>query len=276
VGFLLSLRCGARSRLACAIVATLAGSISCVSALQEYTAFGEAPVHPEVVSAEVGDVVPFEVRPAVPPGSQWSLQCFGRVRFAEHPESSSIDWVANPHAVRLETIVSPWDPLPPSQHTSQHWLGYGLREEGESSVLDRELPFHRVEFKEIGPVTFAATFAIGGDTPKLTVADAGERIIATYRTPTDKGVPLAPHIDAMLLESGTRTILYAEVRTDFGSVPKEPMGYDVTLSYAKARVAGPVEIMVVEWIGHEDYWRPFTVTHYPEKAAKAASADSRG
>jgi hypothetical protein len=241
--------------------------------VKEYSAFGDAPIHPERVSAEVGDIVPFEVRPAVPAGSEWSLECYGRVRFADQKESSGMDWTANPHAVRLETIVSPWDPLPPSEHTSRRWLSYGLRSEGESSVLDHELPFHRVAFKEIGPVTFAAVFATGGDAPTLTVAEAGERVVATYRTPTDKGVPQAPHIDAMLLESGNRTILYAEVRTDFGSVPREPIGYDVTLSYAKARVQGPVEIIVVGWIGHDDYWKPFTVTRYPE--TKAARSDSR-
>lgn len=261
--------------MVCAIAAALVGSVSCVSAVKEYSAFGEAPVYPEHVSAEVGDLVPFEVRPAVPVGSEWSLLCWGRVRFAEKTDSSALDWSANPHAVRLETIVSPWDPLPPSEHTSRRWLSYGLLMEGESSVFDRELPFHRVAYKEIGPVTFAATFATGGDAPTLTVADAGERVVATYRTPTEKGVPHAPHVETMLLESGNRTILYAEVRTDFSSVPKEPVRYDVTLSYAKARVQGPVEIIVVGWTGHEDFWRPFTVTRYPDKAKPAKTA-SRG
>jgi hypothetical protein len=258
-----------------AAAAALVGFVSCVSTVKEYTAFGDAPVHPSVVSGEVGDLVTFEVRPAVSPGSQWSLECYGRVRFANQPTSTSLDWMASPHAVRMETVVSPWDPLPPSLHSSRRWLSYGLRDEGESDMLDRELPIHRVEFKEIAPVTFAATYKIGGDSPTLTVADAGERVVATYRTPTEKGVPQAPKIAAMLLESGNRTILYAEVRTDFSAVPREPMGYDVTLSYAKARVTGPVEVVVVGWVGHDDYWRPFTVTRYPE-TTKAAPPASHG
>jgi hypothetical protein len=256
------------------IAAAFAGSISCVSAFHEYVVFGDAPVYPASVSAEVGDLVPFEIRPAVPAGSRWSLECRGRVRFAEQPTSTALDWTANPRAVRLETIVSPWDPAPPSEHSSRGWLSYSLRDEGETSVLDRELPFHRVEFKEIGPVTFSYSYAVGGDSPTLTVAERGERIVATYRTPADKGVPLAPRIDAMLLESGNRTILYAEVRTDFGTVPKEVVGYDVTLSYAKVRVGGPVEIIVAGWSGHEGYWKAFTVTRYPENTSKAKAPTS--
>ena len=254
-----------------AVVAALLGSTACVSYFQEYVAFGNAPVHPNVMAAEVGDIVPFEVRPAVPPGSEWSLECMGRVRFADQPTASSVDWTASPRAVRLETVVSPWDPLPPSEHPSRKWLSYSLRDQGETDVLDRELPFHRVAFREVGPVTFASAFALGGDAPTLSVTDRGERIVAAYRTPTDKGVPRAPKVDAMLLESGNRTILYAEVRTDFGSVPKEPVGYEVTLSYAKARVQGPVEIVVVGWIGHEDYWKPFQVMRYPQTASKVSS-----
>lgn len=245
--------------------AAFVGCVACVSALREYSAFGNAPLHPSLVSAEVGDLVPFEVRPAVPEGSQWSLLSNGRVRFADQPESSGLDWTASPRAVRLETIVSPWDPLPPSEHSSRGWLNYSLRDEGETLVLDRELPFHRVAFREIAPVTFAAAFALGGDAPTLTVSDRGERVVATYRTPSDKGIPHAPRVDAMLLESGNRTILYAEVRTDFGTIPREMVGYDVTLSYAKMRVGGPVEIIVVGWIGHDAYWKPFTVTRFPEK-----------
>ncbi len=239
--------------------------MSCVSYLQQYTAFGNAPVYPDMVSAEVGDLVEFEVRPAVPAGSEWSLQCKGRVRFVDQPTSTSLDWTASPRAVKLETLVSPWDPSPPREHTSRQWLWYAMRDQGESSLLDRELPFHRVAFHEIGPVTFAATYALGGDEPTLTVNSQGERVVVTYRTPTDKGTPVAPIIDAMLLESGGRTILYAEVRTDFGDLPREPVGYDVTLSYAKARVAGPVEIVVAGWTGHGEYWSPFTVTRYPPR-----------
>lgn len=251
------------------VVPLLVGASSCVSYVQEYVAFGNATLEPSSVSAEVGDLVPFEIRPAVPPGSEWSLECHGRVRFAESPDASSLDWTANPHAVRLETVVSPWDPMPPGERSSQKWLSYSLRDQGETAFVDRELPFHRVAYREIAPVTFASTYAIGGDAPTLTVNDRGERVVVTYRTAADKGVALAPRVDTMLLESGNRTILYAEVRTDFGIVPKEPMGYDVALSYAKARVTGPVEIIVVAWVGHGDYWKPFTVSRYPDPGPRA-------
>jgi hypothetical protein len=258
-------------RLRLLSLVALIGCVSCVSYLQQYVAFGQAPVYPSVIPAEVGDLVGFEVRPAVPAGSAWSLECKGRVRFVDAPRATSLDWIASPHAVHLETVVSPWDPLPPSEHTSRQWLAYSLREQGESNMLDRELPIRRVAFHEAGPVTFAATFALGGDTPTLSVVEQGDRIVATYRTSADKGVALAPKIDAMLLESGNRTILYAEVRTDFGDVAKEPMGYDVTLSYAKARVTGPVEIVVAGWTGHGEYWSPFTVTRYPARKETTGS-----
>jgi hypothetical protein len=248
-----------------AAAGALLASGACVSPLQQYVAFGKAPVFPEAISAEVGDLVPFEVRPAVPAGSRWSLQLKGRVRFVDAPQATSMDWTATPRAIHLETLVSPWDPPPAGGHSSSQWLWYGLRDEGETSALERELPIRRVAYREIAPVTFAATFAVGGDAPTLAVSEQGERVVATYRTTSDNGVPLAPRIDTMLLESGNRTILYAEVRLDFGQVPREKVGYDVTLSYAKARVSGPVEIIVAGWTGHGDYWSPFTVTRYPSK-----------
>jgi hypothetical protein len=66
----------------------------------------------------------------------------------------------------------------------------------------------------------------------------------------------------MLLESGNKTILYAEVHTDVGTTPKEPTGYDVTLSYDKSRVRSEAEIVVVGWLGNDDYWKPFTVLRH--------------
>ncbi|HEX4335435.1 MAG TPA: hypothetical protein VH062_05945 [Polyangiaceae bacterium] len=252
-------------RQAIVALAVLTGCVSCVSYLQEYVAFGKAPVHPSTVPAEVGDLVEFELRPPVPAGSRWSLQTRGRVRFADAPQASSLDWTATSRAIHLQTIVSPWDPATLGAPAARQWLTYGLRDEGESSQLDRDLPVQRAPFTTAGPVTYAATFALGGDTPTLGMADAGERVVFTYRTPADQGVPLAPKIDAMLVESGKRTILYAEVRMDFGEVARERVGYDVTLSYAKARAPGPVEVIVVGWTGHGEYWSPFTVTRYPPR-----------
>jgi hypothetical protein len=246
----------------------LAGAASSASPLQQYVAFGHAPVWPAAVSAEVGDVVAFQLRPEVATGSMWSLECRGRVRFADSPETSSLDWTASPHAVRLETIVSPWDPLPPDEHTSRDWLRYSMREEGESSALERELPFRRVAYREIGPVTVASTLAPSAEKHELSVSEQGHRVTVHYRTETHPGVPRLPTVDAMLLESGNRTILYAEVRTNFGTEPKEPIGYDVALSYDKARVTAPVEVVLVAWQANGDYWKPFTVDR------RGGSADS--
>jgi hypothetical protein len=245
-----------------ALVAGLA-ALSCVSYLQQYVAFGKATIHPATVKATVGDIVAFEARPPVPEGSIWSLSCHGRVRFSEHRDESSLDWAANPHAVRLETIVSPWDPPLGQVHTSQNWLTYSLREEGEVSALERDLPIAREPFREITPVTFSAAYAPGAKKPEITVGERTGRAFVRYRTETVKGVPAAPFIDAMLLETRGRTILYAEVRSNFGEVEQEPVGYEVTLSYDAGRVHAAVEIIVVGWMGQGDYSKPFTVTRYP-------------
>ena len=241
------------------LLAVFVGCASCVSPLQQYVAFGHAPVWPAQVPGEVGDVVAFEVRPGVTAGTQWSLECRGRVRFADEPTSSSLDWTANPRAVRLEAIVSPWEPLPPDDRTSRNWLSYGMREEGESSFLDRELPIRRVAYKELAPVTVDAVLAPGTAKPELSVSERGSRAIVHYRTGTRPGTAKRPTVEAMLLESGNRTILYAEVITNFGIEPKEPIGYEVTLSYDKARASRPVEIIVAAWNGDGDYVKPFTV-----------------
>jgi hypothetical protein len=250
-------------------LATFVGAASCATPLQQYVAFGRAPVWPAQVPGEVGDIVAFQLRPEVAAGSMWSLECRGRVRFAESPETSSLDWTASPHAIRLETIVSPWDPLPPEVHTSRDWLWYSMREEGESSALDQELPVRRVAYREIGPVTVASIFAPSSGTPEVSVSEQGHRVTVHYRTETQRGVPQQPIVDAMLLESGNRTILYAEVHMNFGTVPKEPIGYDVTLSYDKARVSTPAEIVVVAWHGDGDYSKPFKVIRHGASAASS-------
>ena len=67
----------------------------------------------------------------------------------------------------------------------------------------------------------------------------------------------------MLLETRGHTILYAEVRSNFGDEEREPVGYEVTLSYDAERVHAAVEIVVVGWMAHGDYSKPFTVTRYP-------------
>jgi hypothetical protein len=251
------------------VVAALA-TASCVSYLQQYVAFGKATLYPSSVKAAVGEVVPFEVRPPVPLESVWSLTCRGRVRFAEHPDESTIDWVASPHAVRLETVVSPWDPAPHETHTSQSWLWYSLRAEGEASPVERDLPLTREPYRELAPVTFAAAYAPGALKPEITVGERTGRAFVRYRTPTVKGIPHAPAVDAMLLETRGHSILYAEVRANFGEVEQEPVGYEVTLSYDPARAHAPVDIVVVGWMGQGDYAKPFTVTRYPPREEPSA------
>lgn len=251
------------------LLLALLGGASCVSPLQQYVTFGHAPVWPTQVAGDVGDIVTFEIRPEVAAGTTWSLHCGGRVRFVEAPTSSSLDWTASPHAVRLETVISPWDPRLPDVHTSREWLWYSMREEGESSPLDRELPIHRVAYRELAPVTVASTFAPDKETPELSMTEQGGRVIAHYRTGTRPGVPRQPFVEAMLLESGNKTILYAEVHTDVGTTPKEPTGYDVALSYDKSRVRSEAEIVVVGWLGNDDYWKPFTVVRSRAGAASS-------
>src|SRR5262249_51533666 len=150
-----------------------------------------------------------------------------------------------------------WDPIKPGAQTSRGWLWYSMREEGESSSFDHDLPIVRAEFKEIAPVTFSAVYSPGGEKPEITLGERLRRSEVKYRTPTLKGIPRAPTVDAKLVETDGRTILYAEVRANFGSVERERVGYEVTFSYDAARVHSAVEIVVVGWIGVEEYWKPF-------------------
>jgi len=237
---------------------------ACASDLQQQAAFGAAPVVPARIDAHVGDVVAFQVRPPVAEGSQWLLECHGRARFANAPTSSAIEWIATPEPIRMEAVQSPWD-TPPERWraSSRAWLWYGLAEHGESQPLDRELPVRRLPFREIAPVTFASTFSIAPHPSKISARRERGRILVTYATPVEPGAPRAPTVDAMLLETDGKRMLYAEVTANFGQVnpsltPPEPIGYEVTLSY-DGSVPSPIEVVVVGWIGHGSYYRAFTV-----------------
>ena len=234
-------------------------AVACTTNLQQHTAFGSAPVTPDPIEARVGDLVSFEVRPPVANGSNWMLECHGRARFADDPKASALEWTAQPRPLHMETIVSPWDPIPGHvRAAAQGWLWFGLRDHGESEALDRELPIRRVDYRDVAPVTFTSSFSIRPDQQKLSFTEREGRIVVTYLTPTDLGVPRAPSIDAMLVETAGKRVLYAEVKTDFGTIAKEKTGYEVTLSYP-ATVAAPVEVVVVGWVGHGSYFAPFTV-----------------
>jgi hypothetical protein len=174
----------------------------------------------------------------------------------------------------METIVSPWDPGPGrARAAAKGWLWYGLREHGEMEPLDRELPIQRLEFREIAPVTFASTYTQAEGAPRLASSSKNGRVTVTYTTPVEAGAPNAPGVNAMLLETGGKKILYAEVRTNFGTASKERLGYDVTLSYAESAGA-PVEVIVAGWIGHGDYYGPFSVTKMVVTGAASGDAQA--
>jgi hypothetical protein len=257
--------------LVTSVVALLAVA-ACVTNVQQQAAFGNAPVVPDPIPAHVGDIVRFDVRPPVAPNTWWSLQCHGRVRFADDPAASSMEWAAETRPIHMETIVSPWDPGPgKARAAARGWLWYGLREHGESEPLDKELPVQRLEFREIAPVTFGSTYTQAPGGPRISSSSRNGRVTVTYTTPVEPGVPSAPGINAMLLETGGKKILYAEVRTNFGALSKERLGYDVTLSYAES-VGAPVEVIVVGWIGHGEYYGPFSVQKLVVPSAPGSDA----
>ena len=235
----------------------------CNTNIQQHAAFGRAPVVPEPIEAKVGDVVPFEVRPPVKAGSYWSLQCHGRARFAEDRKASSFDWYADVTPIHMEAVVSPWDPPPGgTRAASRWWLVYGLREHGETEALDRELPVHRVDYKELAPVTFSSAFSVVAPTAKLSSVERDGRVFVTYLTPVRARRAIAPRDrrDVAPNVGAHGVALRRRVRTNFGQVPKEQVGYAVTLSYEARAVQGTGgRPMVVEWVAHGDYQSPFGV-----------------
>ncbi len=241
------------------LTATLVSCVACMTNVQQHSAFGTALVVPDAVDGHVGDVLRFELRPPVAAGTNWILECHGRTRFADDPLASAIEWTAESRPIHMETVVSPWDPIPGHvRAAARGWLWYGLLEHGESEALDRDLPIHRLEYKQIAPVTFSSVVSLRDTKGRMAFREQSGRVYVTYLTPVDFGVPMAPSVDAMLVETGGKRVLYAEVKTDFGTMPKEKTGFEVTLSY-DARVPAPVEVVVVGWVGHGNYYAPFTV-----------------
>jgi hypothetical protein len=236
--------------------------VSCVTNLQQHLAFDNASLLPDGVEAHVGELVRFEVRPPVAVGTRWFLECHGRTRFAAEPTSSALFWTAQSTPIVMETIQAPWDPAPGRDRASSRgWLWFGLLDHGENTAFDRELPNQRLPYRELAPVTFSSTFSSAPHQTPLTAHLYQGRVLVTYSTPTDFGLPRAPSVDAKLVETGGKNVLYAEVSTNFGDVPKQRLGYDVTLSYP-VNAAGLVEVVLVSWVGHGTYYSAFNVDRF--------------
>jgi hypothetical protein len=248
-------------RLVCLVclAATALACTACVTGVQQHAAFGSAPIKPAEIEAHVGDLVGFAIEPPVMGGSRWMLECHGRARFKGDPTASALEWTATPQPIWMETVVSPWDPEPgKAPRRSRGWLWFGQIELGENEALDRDLPVHRLPYRNVAPVTFSSTFSPVQRPERLHAVLHEGRVYVTYATPIDYGIPRAPSVDAMLVESDGKRVLYAEVSTNFGEIPRDRIAYDVTLSYA-ANVPPPVEVVVVGWIGHGTYYGSFTV-----------------
>jgi hypothetical protein len=246
--------------------------------MQQYAGFAAAPVVPDAIPAHVGDVVSFQVRPPVESGSIWSLESHGRVRFADDPTGTSLEWTASPRAIRMEAVAAPWPPVTPDDRAlSRGWLTYAMKEMGTSVALDRTLPIRLAPYREVAPVTVASTFGLHEHGPEISVAEKSGRVTVTYTTAVDTGRPLAPSVRATLLETEGRKILYAEVITNFGAVAGERIGYDVGFSYPGS-VQGPIEVVITAWVGHGSYYGPFSVRRFtvPAREGPAAAVATPG
>jgi hypothetical protein len=238
---------------------------ACVSTLQDRAAFKRAEIFPEKIRAGIGDVVTFELRPPVREGTRWMLETYPPVRFSRTGDRQFYDWVANGHPIHLEAIIAPWDVRVRGADSGRSsWLWFASNDESDPEPYETPLPIQRLAYKEIGPVTASSAFDNGPREPRLAASysEKADRIYVTYKTPVEKGTPHQPGVYPMLLESQGKKILYAEVWTDFGQLPVEPVGYRITLSYAGA-IKGPIEVVLVEWTGHGETAGPFEVHRMP-------------
>jgi hypothetical protein len=227
--------------------------------VQQQAGFARADIRPTAIPAKVGDIVQFSLLPPVSRGTEWDLETFNRARFPGDPPEEHLFWVAEHEPVHLEAIVAPWDPkTPEEQRQAQGWLWFALRDSGSTEPLRRPLPIRRAPYKELAPVAAASGFSIRDRAERLTYARANERHELVFKTTTDMGTPALPQVRSALVETEGKRILYAEIKVNFGEVRKETVSYETTLSYPLS-VAGPVEVVVVEWVGHGTYFRPFQV-----------------
>jgi hypothetical protein len=251
-------------RISCALLALAAAAAAslpaCVTNLQQHAAFAAAAIGPRDIPAAVGDVVPFEVLPAVPAGSEWGLDTHGYARFRSETPQGHLTWTADGKPILLEALVTPFDPDGAYQREAHRgWLWFGLRDSGASQSIDQDLPIARAPFKQLAIVEFTSEFSLEKRPDKILVSETENRIVVRYKTVNEKGTPLAPRVRPLLLETQGKKRLYVEVWTNFGDRPRDPLGYEVTMKYPKS-VTGRVDVIVAEWIGHGPYYSPFQVT----------------
>jgi hypothetical protein len=224
--------------------------------VQQQAGFKDAVVLPAQIERPVGDLVRFEVRPPVARGTHWILQSHGLARFTGD-DPTHLEWTAENKAIVVESIVAPWNQTEDPSRGRAGWLWFSVPE-GTSEPFDRDLPVRPLPYRDLAPVTTSAAFSLEKRDVLLSFARTGDRVVVKYMTPIDLGAPFEPHVGAMLIETAGKKVLYAEVKTNFGERAKERIGYGVTLSYP-ASVSGPVEVVVVEWIGHGLYQGAFEV-----------------
>jgi len=245
-------------RLAGLLISSLAlFCAGCPPNVQQEAGFKDTVLLPAHFERPVGDLVRFEVRPPVARGTHWVLDAHGLARFTGD-DPSHLEWTAENKPIVVESIVAPWNQTEDPRRGRIGWLWFSVPE-GASQPLDRDLPVRPLPYRDVGPVTTSAVFSIEkrGDSP-LSFAKVGDRIVVKYQTPIDLGRPFEPRVGAMLIETVGKKVLYAEVKTNFGERAKEHIGYDVSLSYA-ASIPSPVEVVVVEWVGHGLYQGAFDV-----------------
>lgn len=226
----------------------------CPPNVQQQAGFQDAVVAPAVLERPVGDLVRFEVRPPVARGTQWFLEAHGFARFVGD-DRSHVQWTADRSPIQMEAVVAPWDPVQNREKGGRSWLWYSVPE-GTAQPLARDLPVRPLPYREIAPVTFSSAFSKGPREPRMDFTRNADRVTITYRTPAAGGVPIAPLVGAMLLETAGKRVLYGEVKTNYGERSRETVAYDVTFSYA-ATVPSPVEVVVVEWVEHGVYGEAF-------------------
>jgi hypothetical protein len=231
--------------------------VGCPPNVQQHAGFRRATIEPNAIQRPVGDLVTFEILPPVTRGTHWTLESHGLARFVGD-DTGRIDWVADTRPIRMESVVAPWEPAQKRSSGGRGWLWFGMGDGAATEPLDVDLPVRPLPYREIAPVTYQSVFSLEPRDPRISFRKTEDRVLVTYRTPMDDGVPYAPRLGAMLLETGGRKILYAEVKTNFGERPKERIAFDVTFSYS-ASIADPVEVVVVEWVGHGLYYSSFDV-----------------
>ena len=237
------------------VLAIACGPIS----VQQQVGFARTDIRVAKSRGVVGEIVKFDLRPPVSSGTEWDLEAFNRVRFAGKEPSSNLFWVAEHDPVHLETIIAPWDSeTPGDQRKDTGWLWYSLRDAGEREPLKQALPITREPYKELAPVTFVSAHSSAERNPRLWITRTAQRNEVWFKTTTDVGAPFLPKVRAALIETVGKKILYAEIRVNFGIARNETISYETTLSYPPT-VTGPVEVIVVEWVGHGESFGPFQV-----------------